>query len=72
MPLYDYECDVGENVQEALIKRDEHGPNVCTNCGSIGTLTRLEIGHSNFILKGSGWGKDLYVSSKEDRSSTNK
>lgn len=64
MPTYDYEC---ENCNATLEK--EHSINdaphkKCIVCGKD-SLKRI-ISRSTFILKGNGWYKDGYTSSKGD------
>jgi putative FmdB family regulatory protein len=67
MPIYEYECADCHKLTEALLKVGEKQPQKCKHCG--GKLTRV-ISRTSFQLKGGGWGKDLYASSKPDSSPT--
>ena len=62
MPIYEYECakcgkrfEVTQKISDAPLKKHE-------GCG--GKVERV-ISGSGFILKGGGWYKDLYSSSKK-------
>ena len=61
MPIYEYQCDNCHRMTEALLKVGEKGPRKCEHCG--GKLTRV-ISRTSFQLKGGGWYKDLYASTK--------
>lgn len=56
MILYDFKCSSCGKEMEALIKKDEKGPN-CPTCGHL--MIKL-ISPTSFILKGSNWAKDNY------------
>lgn len=61
MPIYEYEClDKGHRF-EVLQKISEEPIQVCKECGS---KVRKLISAAGFMLKGSGWYKDGYSSSK--------
>ena len=61
MPIYEYECDKCKKVFEYTQGIKEPKKETCEECG--GKLERL-ISPSGFVLKGGGWYKDLYSSSK--------
>jgi putative FmdB family regulatory protein len=61
MPIYEYQCENCRRLTETLLKVGEKGPKKCPHCG--GKLTRV-ISRTSFQLKGGGWYKDLYASSK--------
>lgn len=63
MPIYEYHCKACDKVQEILQKVDEPTPQECPVCGQTHTLEKL-ISHTSFQLKGGGWYKDLYSSTK--------
>ncbi len=66
MPVYEYRCnDCGREFeyQQRMSEPDKTG---CEACGKE-TLERL-ISRTAFALKGSGWYKDLYSSSKPETS----
>ena len=61
MPIYEYEClDHGHRF-EVLQKMSEEPIQVCKECGG---KVRKMISAAGFMLKGSGWFKDGYASSK--------
>ncbi len=63
MPVYEYECKachVGFEYQQRMSDPDK---TVCEACG--GELERL-ISRTAFTLKGGGWYKDLYASTKPE------
>jgi len=64
MPIYEYTCDQCHEVQELLQKFGEDAPEMCPKCQSKGTLKKT-VTASAFHLKGGGWYKDLYSSSKK-------
>jgi putative FmdB family regulatory protein len=66
MPIYEYQCENCHRMTEKLLKVSEKGPKKCEHCG--GKLTRV-ISRTSFQLKGGGWYKDLYASSKPGSSS---
>jgi putative FmdB family regulatory protein len=61
MPIYEYECQKCKKVFEYTQGIKEPKKDTCEACG--GSLERL-ISASGFVLKGGGWYKDLYSSSK--------
>jgi putative FmdB family regulatory protein len=63
MPIYEYQCESCHRLTEALLKVGEKGPRKCPHCG--GKLTRV-ISRTSFQLKGGGWYKDLYASTKPE------
>jgi putative FmdB family regulatory protein len=67
MPTYEYECGKCKKHFEYFQSMSEPKKTVCEECG--GSLERL-ISPSGFILKGGGWYKDLYSSSKKTDSKT--
>ncbi|MFO1464554.1 MAG: zinc ribbon domain-containing protein [bacterium] len=61
MPVYEYACaDCGKHFEE-LQKVSDKPLKTCKNCG--GKLQRL-ISQTSFALKGGGWYKDGYSSTK--------
>ncbi|MGZ5748043.1 MAG: FmdB family zinc ribbon protein [Caldimonas sp.] len=62
MPIYEYECQKCKKVFEYTQSIKEPKKDLCEECG--GALERL-ISPSGFVLKGGGWYKDLYSSSKK-------
>jgi len=61
MPVYEYQCqDCGTQFEE-LQSISDKPLKKCKNCG--GSVQRL-ISQSSFSLKGGGWYKDGYSSSK--------
>jgi putative FmdB family regulatory protein len=67
MPTYEYECQKCGKHFEYFQSMSEPKKTVCEACG--GALERL-ISPSGFILKGGGWYKDLYSSSKKPETKT--
>ncbi len=63
MPIYEYACKKCGKVVEVFQKVSDPGPKTCEKCG--GRLGRV-ISHTSFQLKGGGWYKDLYASTKPD------
>jgi putative FmdB family regulatory protein len=62
MPLYEYECDACGHHLEAQQRMADAPLTKCPKCGKK-KLQRL-ISATAFHLKGGGWYKDLYASSK--------
>ncbi len=52
MPIYEYECTVCGNVDEAFQKISDAPLEKCSKCE--GRLNKI-VSHSSFHLKGSGW-----------------
>jgi putative FmdB family regulatory protein len=63
VPIYVYECDKCNNRFEYTQSMSEAPKTVCESCG--GKLTKVIVPIA-FHLKGGGWYKDLYSSSKGD------
>jgi putative FmdB family regulatory protein len=61
MPTYEYKCKACGNEFEYQQRISDPPKSECEQCG--GTLEKL-ISRSSFLLKGSGWYKDLYSSPK--------
>jgi putative FmdB family regulatory protein len=64
MPIYEYTCEKCQATEEILQNFGEDSPDLCPTCKARGSLKRA-VSHSAFHLKGGGWYKDLYSSSKE-------
>jgi len=62
MPIYEYRCDACGEQLEIIHSMSDDSERECPKCGAS-PLSRL-ISRSSFALKGSGWYKDLYSSSK--------
>ena len=63
MPVYEYKCKQCGREFEYQQRMSDPDMTVCEACG--GALERL-ISRTAFQLKGSGWYKDLYSSSKPE------
>ena len=63
MPTYEYKCSSCGKEFEYQQRMSDPDKTVCEACG--GELERL-ISRTAFQLKGSGWYKDLYSSSKPE------
>jgi putative FmdB family regulatory protein len=61
MPTYEYRCTACEKEIEVQQRMSDPALTVCETCG--GPLERL-ISRTAFHLKGGGWYKDLYASTK--------
>lgn len=66
MPVYEYRCTKCEKEFEYQQRMADPPMTVCEACG--GELERL-ISRTAFQLKGGGWYKDLYSSSKPESKS---
>lgn len=64
MPIYEYICNECNHVEEILQKFGDDAPLICDKCKKNHTLTKL-VSNSSFQLKGGGWYKDLYSSTKK-------
>jgi len=64
MPIYEYQCSTCQKLSDVLQKVDEPAPRTCPACGAEGTLSRV-VSRTSFVLKGGGWGADLYGSPKK-------
>jgi putative FmdB family regulatory protein len=58
MPTYEYRCKACGKEMETFQKMSDAALKTCPSCGKD-ELERL-ISSGNFVLKGGGWGKDLY------------
>ena len=67
MPVYEYQCKACHKEFEYQQRMSDPDKTVCEACG--GELERL-ISRTAFQLKGSGWYKDLYSSSKPAETKT--
>jgi putative FmdB family regulatory protein len=65
MPIYVYGCNACGAVEEH-IQRFSDPP--LTECSSCGGRLEKQVTSAAFQLKGGGWYKDLYSSSKPDKS----
>lgn len=63
MPLYEYGCDACGHTLEIQQKLAEAPLRTCPSCGKA-ELNKI-ISATSFVLKGGGWYKDGYGSSKE-------
>lgn len=61
MPIYEYQCKQCDKVFEYMQRMSDDPKTECEECA--GQLDRL-ISRSAFHLKGGGWYKDLYSSTK--------
>lgn len=61
MPIYEYQCKECGGEFEYQQRMSDAPKADCESCG--GQLERV-ISRSSFLLKGSGWYKDLYSSAK--------
>lgn len=62
MPIYEFECEACEETKEIFVTRTEQGAVII--CESCGRPMKKVMSLSSFILKGSGWAKDLYTKKK--------
>lgn len=67
MPLFEYRCEACDHLEELLQKHSDPAPTACPVCGKQGTMHK-EISATSFQLKGGGWYKDLYSSTKKPES----
>jgi putative FmdB family regulatory protein len=65
MPIFEYRCSACQHLEEVLQKHSDPAPEVCPKCGKTQTLAK-ELSLTSFQLKGGGWYKDLYSSTKKD------
>jgi putative FmdB family regulatory protein len=63
VPIYEYQCQKCERVFEYQQSMSEKPKAKCERCG--GKLDKL-LSAAGFVLKGGGWYKDLYASSKPE------
>jgi putative FmdB family regulatory protein len=64
MPIYEYTCSKCHKLSDVLQKLSDPPPQRCPACGAEDTLTRV-VSRTSFVLKGGGWGADLYGSPKK-------
>ena len=69
MPIYEYVCSKCGHQMDVLQKVDEKAPVTCDSCGAKKSLSR-KVSAPSFVLKGGGWYKDLYSSTKKDGGSS--
>ncbi len=62
MPIYEYECEKCGRF-EAIQKMSDP---VLEKCEACGKPVQKLVSQSSFALKGGGWYKDLYSSTKKD------
>lgn len=53
MPLYEFQCQSCQSIEELLMKISDPQPAVCPKCGR-GPLVKM-MSKTSFVLKGSGW-----------------
>jgi putative FmdB family regulatory protein len=63
VPIYEYKCAKCGRKFEYMQKMSDPPMKKCEKCG--GKLDKL-VSAAGFVLKGGGWYKDLYASSKRD------
>lgn len=63
MPIYEYECEKCGTPVDVIQKVGDGPPAKCEKCGAKGKMKR-RVSKSSFVLKGGGWGADLYGSKK--------
>ena len=61
MPIYEFVCEACGRLVERLQKVTDPPPDGCPECN--GKMAKI-MSRNSFQLKGSGWYKDLYSSSK--------
>lgn len=67
MPIYEYACEKCGHEVDVLQKIGEGPPAKCEKCGAKGKMKR-RVSRSSFVLKGGGWGADLYGNKKSSSS----
>ena len=68
MPIYEYQCASCGKRQEVLQRHDAAPLTTCAECG--GQMRKL-ISNTSFVLRGTGWYKTDYASSKSSESEKN-
>lgn len=63
MPIYEFVCEACGRIVERLQKVTDPPPDACPECG--GKMAKI-MSRNSFQLKGGGWYKDLYSSSKSE------
>lgn len=71
MPIYEYSCEQCGETSEIIQKVDEEAPKKCPQCHANATLKKI-VSNSAFHLKGGGWYKDLYSSTKPEQTGSTK
>lgn len=66
MPIYEFVCEACGRLVERLQKVSDPPPEGCPECN--GKMAKI-MSRNSFQLKGGGWYKDLYSSSKSNVSS---
>jgi putative FmdB family regulatory protein len=61
MPIYEFVCEACGQLVERLQKVSDPPPQACPECG--GKMAKI-MSRNSFQLKGGGWYRDLYSSSK--------
>jgi putative FmdB family regulatory protein len=61
MPIYEFVCEACGRLVERLQKVSDPPPEACPECG--GKMAKI-MSRNSFQLKGGGWYRDLYSSSK--------
>jgi putative FmdB family regulatory protein len=61
VPIYEYQCQKCKRLFEYMQSMSEAPKKKCEKCG--GKLEK-QMSAAGFVLKGGGWYKDLYASSK--------
>ncbi len=69
MPIYEYACQKCGNEVDVLQKMDDPPPTKCEKCGAKNKMVR-RVSRTSFVLKGGGWGADLYGSKKSGSSTS--
>ncbi len=67
MPIYEYVCHACDKEFEEMQKFSDDPLTDCNECGAQGQVER-KVSRSAFHLKGGGWYKDGYGSSKAETS----
>lgn len=71
MPIYEYGCEKCGNEVDVLQKIGDPAPAKCEKCGAKGKMKR-RVSRTSFVLKGGGWGADLYGNKKSGGDSSSK
>ena len=66
MPIYEYKCDLCNDMWEEIQMFSDDPLTVCKSCEKEGGVHKLLPGKMNFILRGEGWYKDGYSSKKDE------
>lgn len=69
MPIYEYVCEKCGEKLELIQKVGDEAPEACPKCKTKGEMKKA-VTSSAFHLKGGGWYKDLYSSTKPGESSS--